>query len=132
MGSSNKSRSGLDSSKRHRATRRCSPPESFVTSVPKGGNLSVSIAISKVRSRSHAPAACILSCRSACSTRRDSRSASGSPKEAHTSLNRSTRASRLGDPVRDVAEHVLGRIKLGFWSRRNPYRRSPGSAAPRR
>ena len=36
MGSSSSSRSGFDSSSRHSATRRRSPPESFVTSASAG------------------------------------------------------------------------------------------------
>ena len=39
VGSSSKSRSGLDNSSRQRATRRRSPPDSFVTSMSAGGRL---------------------------------------------------------------------------------------------
>ena len=72
------------------------------------------MAISKVRSRSQAPAASILSCSSACSARSLSKSASGSPIAAQTSLNRSTSALGFAHPVGDVAEHVLGRVELGL------------------
>ena len=72
------------------------------------------MAISKVRSRSQAPAASILSCSSACSARSLSKSASGSPKAAHTSLKRSTICLGLADAVGDVAEDVLGRVELGL------------------
>ena len=102
----------MDSRSRQRATRRRSPPESVATSASPGGRRSASMAISNVRSRSQAPAASILACRSACSASSASMSASGSPKAAQTSLKRSTSRLRLAHPLGHVAGHVLGRVEL--------------------
>ena len=56
VGSSSSSRSGLDSSSLHSATRRRSPPERWVTGSSGGGQRSASIACSSWESMSHASA----------------------------------------------------------------------------
>ena len=63
VGSSSSSMSGADSSRRHSATRRFSPPESLLDlRVPVGGRRSASAAISSLRSSSQPPFASIASC----------------------------------------------------------------------
>ena len=69
--------SGLDSSSRHSATRRFSPPESFAIFASHGGRRSASAAISICTSVSAPDAAMIASSR-ACSAASLSKSASGS------------------------------------------------------
>ena len=51
--------SGFDSSRRHSATRRRSPPDSDCTLASHGGNRSASAAISSLRSSSQPPTASI-------------------------------------------------------------------------
>jgi hypothetical protein len=89
VGSSRISMSGFDSSSRHSATRRFSPPDRFSTAASQGGRRSASAATSSLRSRSQAPAASIFSCSSACSASRSFISSSdmGSANFMLTSLN---------------------------------------------
>ncbi len=75
------------------------------------------MAISKVRSRSQAPAASILSCSSACSASSLSKSASGSPMAAQTSLNRSTRALASPTPSDTLPSTSLVGSSWGSWAR---------------
>ena len=89
--------SGLDSSRRQSATRRFSPPDSVVTAASPGGQRNASIAMSTVRSSSHALAASIRSCSAAClsSSACISSSVIGSANFALISSNRVSR-SRIG------------------------------------
>ena len=119
VGSSSRSRSGLESSSRHSATRRRSPPESVPTRRHRpAGSRSASMAISNVRSRSQAPAASILSCSSACSASSASMSASGSPNAAQTSLNAVDQRLRLADALRPRCRPRLSTgSSWGSWGR---------------
>ena len=95
-----------------------------------GGSLSASMAISKVRSRSHAPAASILSCSSACSAKRRSKSASGSAKAAHTSLNLSTRALVSAMPSETLPSTSLVGSSWGSWDRKPTVKPGVRRASP--
>ena len=123
----------MDSRSRQSATRRRSPPERVPTSASPGGRRSASMAISKVRSSSQAPAASIFDWRSACSVSSASMSASGSPKAAHTSLNRSTNLLCLADALGHVAGDVLRRVELrllGQVAHREPRREARLAGEP--
>ena len=102
VGSSRSNISGADNRRRHKATRRRSPPDNFVTSAPPSGTRNASIAISALRSRSQASIASIFSCNSACSAMTSfiSSSVSSSAKRADTSLKRSTNS--LASPMPDI------------------------------
>ena len=75
------------------------------------------MAISKVRSRSQAPAASILSWSSACSVSSLSKSASGSPMAAHTALNRSTSSLASPTPSETLPSTSLVGSSCGSWAR---------------
>ena len=101
----------MDSSSRHRATRRRSPPERVVTSASPGGRRRASMAISVVRDRSQAPAASIF----------DQVGLAGAQllvvgvgigPAGHDLVVLGQQGSHLADPVHDVALHVLGRVEL--------------------
>ena len=72
--------------------------------------------MSTVRSRSQAPAASIVSCRRACSSRSLSISSAstGSPSLVLISSKRRSRARVSATAFLDVAAHVLGRVELGL------------------
>ena len=119
VGSSRSNISGADSNNRHNATRRRSPPESFVTSAAPSGTRKASIAISALRSRSQASIASIFSCNSACSAMTSfiSSSVSSSAKRADTSLKRSTNS--LASPMPDITLPCTSRdaSSSGSWAR---------------
>ncbi|MNC87804.1 hypothetical protein D3C83_35640 [compost metagenome] len=66
VGSSSSSMSGLDSSRRHSATRRFSPPESVWIFASHGGRFSASAALSRIMSTFSAPLAAIFPSSEAC------------------------------------------------------------------
>ncbi len=86
-------------------------------SASPGGSRRASMAISKVRSRSHAPAASMRSWRSACSASSRSKSASGSPMAAQTSLNRSSSALASPTPSATFPATSLAGSSSGSWER---------------
>ena len=67
VGSSSSNMSGLDNSRRHNATRRFSPPDSWPTMASHSGSRSASAAISNFRSKSQPPPTSISCCNSPCS-----------------------------------------------------------------
>ena len=88
------------------------------------------MAISKVRSRSQAPAASILSCSSACSASSLSKSASGSPMAAHTSLKRSTSALASPTPSETLPSTSLVGSSCGSWARKPTVNPGVSRASP--
>ena len=88
------------------------------------------MAISKVRSRSQAPAASILSWSSACSASSLSKSASGSPIAAHTSLNRSTRPLASPTPSATLPATSLSGSSHGSWARKPTVKPGVSRASP--
>ena len=101
-----------------------------VTSASPGGRRSASMAISKVRSRSQAPAASILSCSSACSASSLSKSASGSPMAAQTSLKRSTSALASPTPSDTLPGTSLVGSSWGSWARKPTVKPGVRRASP--
>ena len=106
VGSSRSSRSGVASSSRHSATRRRSPPESFVTSASAGGRRSASIAYSTFVSRFHASAASIWAWRRGELVGGLVGVVGGELVEAVE------QRARPRDAVLDVAAHVLGLVEV--------------------
>ena len=132
VGSSSSSRSGDCSSSRHSATRRFSPPESFVTSASAGGSRRASIACSSFESRSQAPAASIASCTFACSSSSFS-IASGdmsSPNFALISSKR-VRSARIGaTPSSTLPNTFLDGSSCGSCGRYPTVNPDPRRASP--
>jgi hypothetical protein len=102
---------GVDSSRRHSATRRRSPPESTLDVGVAGGRRSASIAISIVRWRSQASAASIFASSSACSPRA-SRSRRRDRPAGQDLVVSVEQVRHLADAVHHVAQDVLGRVEL--------------------
>ncbi len=114
MGSSNKSRSGLDSSNRQRATRRRSPPERVVTAMSPGrqaqgvhGDLEGAL---EVPGAGGVDLVLQLGLFGEQCVEVGVRLAEGGADLVETV----DEGLRRGDAVRDVAQHVLGRVELGL------------------
>ncbi|CAB5065084.1 unannotated protein [freshwater metagenome] len=118
VGSSRSNKSGRLNKSLHNATRRRSPPESFVTSLSLGGQRNASIAISTLRSRLHASAALIFASSFACSAPTLSKSASGSAHIAVT-FSYSANKSRIGaTPSMTLPRTSFAGSSFGSCSRR--------------
>ena len=98
--------SGFDSSSRVSATRRFSPPDSFVTSESPGGQRSASSACSTCVSRSQRFCASIWSCSAVISSAVSSVVVGGDLVVAIED------GLLLGDTLHRIAEHVLRGIEL--------------------
>ncbi len=122
VGSSSSSTSGCWSSRRHRATRRRSPPDSVPTFWSSGGHWSASMARSSLLSMFHASAASRASCSSPCRAMRasilsGSSSTSGSANDSLT-LSNSARRSMMGcTPSRTTSITVFSASSWGSCSR---------------
>ena len=119
VGSSSKSMSGLESSRRHKAIRRFSPPESVFTSASQGGRRSESAAISKVRSISQPPQASIASCSLPCSASRSfiSSSVMGSANLSLMALKRCNSSIVSPMPSSTLPRTSLSELSRGSWGK---------------
>ena len=88
------------------------------------------MAMSKVRSRSQAPAASILFCSLACSARSLSKSASGSPMAEQTSLKRSTSALVSAMPSATFPTTSFVSSRCGSWGRKPTVKPGVRRASP--
>ena len=117
VGSSSRRISGCWSKRRHRATRRRSPPERCFTGLSSSGQRRASIAFRSLVSIFQASQASRRSCISACRASNLSKSASGSAKAAFISSNSASRAIVSATPSRTTSMTVLSSSNLGSCSR---------------
>ena len=106
--------SGADSSSRHSATRRFSPPDSVAIFASHGGRRSASAAISSLRSSSQPPAASMASCN--CAWRVEQRIhlliVHRLGELLADLIELLQLAERIADAGHDGGAHVLGGVEL--------------------